>query len=947
MNIRKPIVSSPNRHLWQFSIIAAGVLFFTALAIAITFLIIHQQKIKDISTRSELISQVMTQKSLYLGTKQLEQLESSARAMMELEEFNSISLRSASGEKIFEFGKPVFPDQLSHSFTQETRWHEGGELLLSLKIDGIDEEPRWLIFSIDTTQAALLNLEFLFFSLLIVFGILAFSIMFYRKLNKEIFQPIEALNEILSKQNKMQDITPIVMREAGVLDELVQHTNESISIQIEKEVDLRNSMDAATQELRESLETVEIHNIDLDMARKNALELNKLKSEFLKKVSHDLRTPLGGILNYSELLSKTSLSTEQVDHVTTIEESTKGLLTIVNDIHDFSRLESGTLQVDNKPMNIRRTIEESLTLQSSSAAQRGVSLYSSVDQDVPNTLLGDSLRVQQVLSSLISNAIKFERGSYVEVCVNKLNQSGGVATIKINIISNGQCPIEFKDWQEDDEISSKDFYSGAGMGLSVAKGVAHHIKGRIEFENTEDYCKFVVVLNLEISESNIELSRVVDPSYQINALVYSNNDIAYREVTSRLYELGIHNQRANTFSEVLALAQKLKDETEKHARHLSLAVIEAQSSQQSFDKIVLTQTLKTLQEEFGIPTVVISPMGQFEQLQKILKDTDASVTQHPLITSRFRKEILDQLGLVKLVGDNSNPTKLSSKAIKILLVDDNAANLKLAKALLNDFNVNIQTADSGATAINHFEQTAFDLVFMDIQLPDIDGFETTKRLRRFEQQKREGKRTPIIALTAHNISDEKTALLLAGMDDVIGKPLTKKQLSQIIDRWVIHAKKKVKAVTYLTPNSVFPNKLEEPAHQVDISTDKQDSEKTSDAIPVNISECLNLAKNDPELAHDMLDMLIHSLDDEKANISSAQNAVDYAQMYDHVHRLHGASCYCGVPRLKEITKKLDSKLRNDEISEIDKDLVSLYLAIDEMKAWAEQHDLKAIFDIAG
>jgi len=200
--------------------------------------------------------------------------------MMELKEFNSVTVLNDEGDKIFELGEPIQPNQLSKPFTDTKRWKEDQTLFISQQINQAEGDALWVVSTINLTRGALINLQFVITLILVVFGILVFSIIFYRKINSDIFFPLEFLNESLSKKNKMREMAPIILRKCGIYEELIQHLNESFSIQIEKEMDFKKNVDSTAQELRESLETVEIHNIDLDMARKNAVELNKLKSEF-------------------------------------------------------------------------------------------------------------------------------------------------------------------------------------------------------------------------------------------------------------------------------------------------------------------------------------------------------------------------------------------------------------------------------------------------------------------------------------------------------------------------------------------------------------------------------------------------------------------------------------------------------------------------------------------
>ncbi len=926
------IEPNPTPRLWHFSLNATGILLVCAIAIATTFFAVHQQRLDETIARNELMADILLSDLDNHSLSNYEHLSRRASALMELDDFLSITAVNSRGEKLFEVGMPLPEHVLGAPYTSREKWVLDDQVYLSRPMGDPRASGTWLIVAIDTTRASLSNLQFLFVTTLILFGVIIFALLYHRSLNRDIFQPLDELNGILNRQNNMRNMSPVMLKKPGIFEELIQQVNESFSIHIEKEMDFRKGIENATQELRESLETVEVHNIDLDLARKNAVELNKLKSEFLKKTSQDLRTPLSGILGFSELLKKSPLNVDQQDYVSTIEESTKGMLTIVNDIHDFSRLESGNLQVEKKSMDLRRTVEDTLTLQAPIANERGVNLYSSLDQDIPYGVLGDPLRVQQVLANLVSNAIKFENASYIEVCVHTLHRLEDQTELKIEVHTDGLPPYELENWSvqlEDGLQNSRQFYSGAGMGLSIARGIAQHMRGAVGFENAEPTRYFTFTLALDIDLQAPTPARFIDPSYQVNAIVYTNNEVGYREITSRLVELGIRNQRADSFSNIIHLAQKVKAESQKHARYLPIAIIEAQTSQQTLDKILLTQTIQTIQNELGIPTIVIAPMGKLESLKKLLNTEDVFVTQHPLVTPRFRKGLLEQLGVVKFNHDKRNHKPRSSNApMRFLLVDDNPSNLKLATSLLSDFNADVTTATTGEEAILKFEQSRFDLVFMDIQLPDIDGFETTTRMRALESG---GERTPIVALTAHNVEDEKSRLLLAGMDDIVGKPLTSSDIGQIMDRWVVGSRNK-------SAPKLLPPVIPDPP----VETHEEPTMALSS--PVNISECLALTRDDPELARDMLAMLLESIVMERPHIERAHDTKSYDELYEHIHKLHGACCYCGVPRLKRITRSMDQKLKDGDLNRIDEDMLELTTAFCELQRWHDEHDLNALFE---
>lgn len=916
----------------RYSLKTSLVLILGAIFIAGSFYAIHFQRMSEALCNTRLAAEAVFAHENNAPQHDLSHLSNKALALLKLRHIHAVALMNEKGEIVLSEGIPLPSKTINEIRQGALEVRQGNILTFASTLETQTDQPIRLLVEIDLRSESLINLQFIFICTLILITIFAVIVYINHRLSRDIFQPLEDFNEELSKNNNLKSIAPIKISNAGIFSELIQQTNESFDIQTEQTEEYKKSIEVATQELRESLETVEIQNIDLDIARKNAVELNKLKSNFLKKTSQDLLTPLRGILNFIELIQNQPLSTDQKEYIATIEDSARGMLTLVNDINDFSRLETSKLQLEKKPLDVKNSIESVLTLQSSAAKNSNVTLLSTFDHGVPAAIMGDALRLQQVIANLVSNAIKFDNASFVHIDTHSTKTESDEVELIICIQTDGICP-DSVDLRHDagTEITniSKAFYSRTGMSLIVAKSLSQQMKGEVSFETKDGLSGFELKLRCAPVTDYEVGTQTIDPSYRVNALVFSNTDIGYREISSRLSDASIKVHRASTFSDIVTTANSLHDNQQKHARYLTLAVIEAQTSEQTLDKIVLTQTLKTLTRELNIPTIVIAASGRNETLQNIVNDTEATLIHRPLISTRFKNCILELLDIVTVKNDQHSDAKSAEfKPIHILIVDDNHANLKLSKALLDDFNVVTHAASTGSKALELTQEKNFDLIFMDIELPDIDGYATTQKIREF--QKKEA-RTPIVALTAHDIRDKKADFLLSGMDDVVEKPLSTSDISVILDRWVIGAQHK---------NSEAPS----PSTTQKRTPRPTVSDTQPIASPVNISESLNLAKNNAELAKDMLVMLLESLPKERDKINACAINTDLRSMYETVHKLYGACCYCGTPRLRHITQTLDRKLRDNDEDKLTEFLEELYSAIDELLIWQEDHDIDALFD---
>jgi len=923
MSKQPPVTSSES---FPFSTKLVLVLLASTFAISLAFYLMHARHLDHWVQTTKLVTEISFENEDPSQADYLSHIERKASSLLKLRQVDAIGLMDSKSAIIFEQGAPLNTSVLTKIREGAKTVREGNYLVETFAIPGKNTSKYILIVEFDQSSHLLMNMQLLAVCALVIFGVFLITQYLKNSLNKEFFEPLDAINDELSKNNRQGILVPVQKDHDGVYRELVQHLNESCQIQQARNEEYRKNTENATQELRESLETIEIKNIDLDISRKNAVELNKLKSEFLKKTSQDLLTPLRGILSFSKLIKNYPLNTDQKEFLSTIEDSTHGMLSIVNDISDFSKLESGKLQLEQKPVNLRSCIESSLTLQAPTAINAEVELYSTFDPKLSTNILGDSLRIQQVVSNLVANAVKFDGANYVQVRVELIDSNEDDVEIAIRIQTDGQCPKELELWQ-DQETGIRDlnsaFYSRAGMGLIVAKGLSQHMKGNVFFESNEDLRVFSLEINCARAKEHKFETRAIDAAYNANAVVFSNSDRGYREIASRLSELYIKNHRASSFDEVINIAKRLKDNRQKHARYLPVAIIEAQTSDQTLDKIVLTQTLDTVSKELAIPTLVVSPMGRYDTLQRALSGLNIQIFQRPIDSSRFQKYVLDLLGIVKLKTETVNDSMAQGpEPIKILVVDDNLANVKLSKALLADFNVETSTACSGGDAIALAKKEAFDLIFMDIELPDISGYEATKLIRESESQ---DIRTPVVALTAHDVIEEKRNILLGGMDDVVGKPLTTKDISIVLDRWAI------------SPH------LKTDARHIPAPVIESDPEGAI-ASPVNIAECLNLSKNNADLAKDMLKMLLGNLPDDRRKVSESAMNSDLDELYEIIHKLHGACCYCGVPRLRLIAKELDHQLKDRNRDNLVQNLEELYEAMDELFAWHASHDVDALFE---
>ncbi|MCW8196465.1 response regulator [Proteobacteria bacterium 005FR1] len=733
------------------------------------------------------------------------------------------------------------------------------------------------------------------------------------------FAPLDRIRDALSQSADGNLGVALGQQDNGMFDELADSIQLASSRLHESQRAMQEHIDQATQDLRETLETVEVQNVELSLARKEALEASRAKSEFLANTSHEIRTPINGIIGFAGLLLKTELNAQQREYLRTIQKSSQGLLTTINAILDVSKIETGQLVLDYSPLNLRDIVEEPLSVLAPSALGRNLRLFSVVDGAAPMHLLGDPLRLKQILTNLVSNAVKFSDNGNIVVRVQRLQNDGHSAVLKFSVedsgigISQDQQPVLFKAFSQADSSNARS-QGGTGLGLAVCKGLVKQMGGEIGVESAPGQGTtfwFTAVLGLDASA----VPRDFDDLRDRRILVCDSNPASVDQLTNflQLWQTDYQVLRKRRDLEE-AISQKeqpdaiiwnITKERDPQSWAASDPLFQKLASNQNCALILLTMPGCNLdyQEEGqeGRTAFLSEPVGHDVLYTTLCRELDGFAEPE-------RGKILAELG---------SSSRLQEP--RILAVDDNPANLQLIGELLRDLGAQVILAKNGNEALALFGRQAFDLVFMDIQMPVMDGLETTRRIRALE---RDSARTPVVALTAHAMTDQKADLLLAGLDDYLSKPVSEAQLIHAIRRW-IH------------PEAVSAAAVER--HEAE--GDKQSS------APVDIQLSLRLSNNKPELARDMLRMLLRELPADREKIQQHFQNKAFPELEAVVHKLHGGASYCGVPWLKSATAKVDNLLQQQIHQNLAHPLAELQHAITDLLAWEEEHDLNVVFGL--
>jgi two-component system sensor histidine kinase BarA len=750
------------------------------------------------------------------------------------------------------------------------------------------------------------------------------------RLFKNITEPLNHIKEVINHlaQGKLQTrVNPQKSREFVYLANATNNMAESLE---NAQQDLQNHIEQSTQDLIETLETIEIKNIELDIARKEAIEASRIKSEFLANTSHEIRTPLNGILGFIALALRTNIDEQQADYLHTIRDSAQSLLTVINGILDFSKIEAGKLTLEYAPLPLRQTIDETLHILAPDAHEKNINLIAQVDSQIPTQLLGDSLRFKQVLSNLISNAIKFSEQGNIIVRVGAIAQQETHLMLKVSVSDQGigltsaQQNDLFKPFSQTDASTSRE-QGGTGLGLAICKGLVERMNGEIGVESQVDEgSTFWFTARLGIDKKQV-VQQSIPNLEQHRALICSSNPASLEQLQSLLGEWHMRQDSINEIHDIFPSIRKAHK-----TNPFDILLLDIAANERKIQPALLNNISEQLAEEFGCKVIACCTAAHQRLLRSNGNNINTYFINKPIGYDALLKILCDKLNIS--LSDthqeqiDDNPT--NAPTTSVLLVDDNPANLQLASELLRGLNTLVVQASNGLQAIDACKTQQFDVIFMDIQMPGMDGFQTTKHIRELEK---DSLRTPIIALTAHSLTEQKAELLIAGMDDCISKPVSESQLAHIINRWTsLSGKKEV----VITKESFIES-------QKDNTHDKNSDANTS----VDVSLCLKLANNKPLLARDMLKMMLEGLPCEKEQINHAITEGNDTQLNELIHRLYGSSCYCGVPRLKSISGFLDKLMQAKEIKNAKEAIPSLNSAIDDVLAWGENRDLNEVFGI--